>query len=129
MHRDARVLQRLGQPGQGGIGDRGVDQQRLGGVAHAGPARLGVEQDAFGHIEIGRLMHVDMAIADTGLDGGHHRVAHHRVDQACSAARDHDVDEAAGLDQMGDAGAVRAGKQLHGVGFESLGGQRCRAVR
>ena len=128
MHRHARVLQRLGQPGKGGIGDRGVDQQRLGGVAHAGPARLGVEQDAFGDIEIGRLVHVDMTIADAGLDGGDHRVAHHRVDQACSPARDHDVDQAAGLDQMGDAGAVRAGKQLHDVGFEALAGH-CSAQR
>ena len=35
-----------------------------------------------------------------------------------------DVDQAAGLDQMGDAGAVLAGQQLHGVGVEVLGRQR-----
>ena len=75
-------------------------------------------------IEISRFMNVDVAIADPGLDGRHRRVAHHCIDQACSPARDHDVDQAASLDQMGDAGAVCAGKQLHGIGFESLAGQR-----
>ena len=57
-----------------------------------------------------------MAVADAGLDGRHLGVAHHGVDQARAAARDHDVDEAAGLDQVGDAGAVVAGQQLHGIG-------------
>ena len=60
-------------------------------------------------------MHVDVAVADAGLDGGHGGVAHDRVDQPGSPARDDDVDQAAGLDQVGDAGAVVAGQQLHGV--------------
>ncbi len=69
-------------------------------------------------------MNVDMAIADTGLDGRHLRVADDRVDQAGTAARDHHVDQPAGLDQMGDAGPVRTGQQLHRIGVEALGGQR-----
>ena len=69
-------------------------------------------------------MHVDVTVADAGLDGGHRRVAYHGVDQPRSPARDHDVDEAAGLDQMGDAGAVVAGQQLHGVGGQALAEQR-----
>ncbi len=125
MHRHAGILQRLRQPGKGAVGDRGVDQQRLGGVAHTGPTRLGVQQNAFGDIEIGCFVNVDMTIADTGLDGRHHRVTDHRVDQARSPSRDHDVDEAAGLDQMRHAGAVGTGKQRHDVGLESLCGHRC----
>ena len=65
-------------------------------------------------------MHVDVAVADARLDGRHGGVAHHRVDQACAPARDDDVDQAAGLDQVGDGGAVVAGKQLHGIGGQAL---------
>ena len=69
-------------------------------------------------------MNVHMAIADSGLDGGHHRVAYHCVDQPRSSARDHDVDQAAGLDQMRDAGAVVAWQQLHGIDVAVLDRQR-----
>ena len=69
-------------------------------------------------------MNVHMTIADAGLDGGHHRVAYHRVDQPRSPARNHDIDEAAGLDQMRDAGAVVARQQLHGVDIAILDRQR-----
>ena len=61
-----------------------------------------------------------MTIADAGLDGRHLGVADHGVDQSRSPARDDDVDQAAGLDQMGDAGAVVAGQQLHGVSRQAL---------
>ncbi len=61
------------------------------------------------------VMHVDMTIADTRLNGGHWGVAHHGVDQSRSAARDDHVDQAPGLDQMGDAGTVVAGQQLDGI--------------
>ena len=69
-------------------------------------------------------MHVDVAVADTGLDGRHGGVADDGVDQARPAARDDDVDEAAGLDQVRDAGPVGAGQQLHRVGVQPLGHQR-----
>ena len=108
------------QPRHRLVGDRGVDQQRLGGIAHAWATGLGVQQDPFGHLEVGGVVHVDVAIADAGLDGRHMRVADHRVDQACSPARDHHVDQAAGLDQVGDSGAVGGREQLDGVGGQVL---------
>ena len=126
MHRHARVLQCLDQPGHRAVGDGAVDQQRLGGIADAWPAGLGVQQNAFGHVEIGGLVNVDVAVADAGLDGRHLRVADHRVDQSGSPARDHHIDEPAGLDQMGDAGPVIAGQQLHRVGGQVLGSSASR---
>ena len=104
MHCHAGVLQRVQQPGHRLPGDRGVDQQRLGGVADAGPAGLGVQQDALGDVQVGGFVHVDVAVADAGLDRGYLRVADHRVDQARSPARDHHVDQAASLNQVGNGG-------------------------
>src|SRR5271155_5752250 len=69
VHGDTGVLQSSDQPRDGLPGDRGVDQQRLGGVAHAGATGLGVQQDPFGHLEVGGVVHVDVAVADTGLNG------------------------------------------------------------
>ena len=51
-------------------------------------------------------------------------VAHHRVDQAGAPARDHHVDQPAGLDQVGDAGSVGAGQQLDGVFGQAFAAQR-----
>ena len=124
MHRHPGVLQGGHQPGHGVIGDRGVDQQRLGGVADTGPAGLGVQQDPFRHLQVGAFVHVDVTVADTGLDGGHLRVADHRVDQARSAARDDHVDQAAGLDEVGDGGPIGGRKQLDRVGGQVLADQR-----
>ncbi len=69
-------------------------------------------------------MNVHMAIADPGLDGGHLGVAHHRVDQPRSPARDDDVDQTTGLDQVRDARAILARQQLHGVSRQTLVTQR-----
>ena len=90
------------QAGQGVLRDRGVHQKRLGGVADTGPSGLRVQQDSFSCIEIGGFVNVDMAVADAGFDGRHLRIAHDRVDQAGTATGNHHVDEAAGLDQVGD---------------------------
>ncbi|OOL28021.1 hypothetical protein GQ85_35030, partial [Rhodococcus rhodochrous] len=115
VHGDAVVLQHLQQPGYGGVGDGLVHQNRLGGVAHAGPAGLGVDDDLLGHVQIGRRVHVHVAVAHARLDGGHGGVADDGGDQAGTAARDDDVDESACLDEVRDRGAVRAGQQLYGV--------------
>lgn len=84
MYGDTGVLQGGQQSRQRRFGDRCVDQQRLGGVADAGPPRLGVQQDTLGHVQVGRLVHVDMAVPDAGLDGGHLGIAYDRLDQARS---------------------------------------------
>ena len=100
--RIAGVLQRIDQSRHGLIGDRQINQERLGRVADARATGLGIQQDSLGHVQVGGVMNVDVAVADPGLDGRHLRVADHRVDQAGSPARYHDVDQAAGLNQMGD---------------------------
>ena len=70
--------------GSGGIGDGRVDQQRLGGVAHARPAGLGVEHDPLRNVEVGGGVDVHVAAAHAGLDRRHACIPHHRVDQSGS---------------------------------------------
>ena len=65
-------------------------------------------------------MNVDVAVADTGFDGRDQGVADDGVDQTRSPAWDHHIDQAPGLDQVGDTGMVGAGQQLHRVGREAL---------
>ena len=61
-----------GQRGEGLGEERGsdvaVDQERLGGVAHARALGLGVDGDGQGLVEVGRAVDVDVAVADPGLD-------------------------------------------------------------
>ena len=75
-------------------------------------------------MEIGVGIHVDVAVAHPGLDCRDGRIAHHRVDQSGTAPRDHHVDQPTGLNQVGDTGAVGAGKQLHDVVGKILPAQR-----
>ena len=53
--------------------------------------------------------------AGAGLDHGHLRLAHDRVDQLGAAARDEHVDEAAGLHQLGRAVATELVDRLHRI--------------
>ena len=94
----------------------GVHEQRLGGVADAGAVGLGVEHDRQRHVEVGRGVDVDVAVADPGLDHRHRRLLDHRLDQARSPARDEHVDQPAGAHQLLD-GLARLGRhQLDDVG-------------
>ena len=52
-----------------------VDEQGLGGVAHARPLRLGVDDDVERHVEIGGRVDVDVAVAVAVDDVGHGGVA------------------------------------------------------
>ena len=88
--------------GRNVVGDRRVDQQRLGGVADAGALGLGVEHDRQRPVEVGRGVDVDVAVADAGLDHRHRRLLDHRADQAGPAARDQHVDQPAGPHQLLD---------------------------
>ena len=58
-----------------GTRDVAVHQQRLRGVADADPVGLGVEHDRLGHRRVGGGVHVDVAVADAGLDHRHGRLA------------------------------------------------------
>ena len=72
-----------------------IDQQRLGRAANAGAPHLGVEHDLLRHVEIGALMHVDVAYA---FEMGEHRqpcLSLHAPDQIFAAARHDHVDGAA----------------------------------
>ncbi len=61
----------------GAVGDVGVHEQRLGGVAHAGAVGLGVHHDGERLVEVGGGVDVDVAVADAGLDHRHRRLLHH----------------------------------------------------
>ena len=58
-----RTVEGLGGPGKEARGDRAVDEQRLGRVADAGALGLGVDDDPDRHLEIGRGIDVDVAVA------------------------------------------------------------------
>ena len=124
VDRHTGLLQGGHQPRQRGADECGIHQQGLGGIADAGPTGLGVEDESLGDVEGGGGMDVDVTVADAGLDGGHRGVAHDRVDQAGTTARDHHVDQPAGLDEMGDAGAVGTRQQLHRIFGQPFAGQR-----
>src|SRR5690606_12798144 len=70
-----------GEAGQQRRGLGLVDEQGLGGVAHAGPLHLGVEHDAPRRLRVGAGVDVDVAVADAGLDHGYRRVRHDVPDQ------------------------------------------------
>ena len=89
---------------------------------------LGVEHDRERLVEVGGPVDVDVAVADPGLDHRDRRLLHDAADQAGAAARDQDVDQAAGAHQLLDALAGVAGDQLDDVGVEAGGLQRRRAA-
>ncbi|SKU04166.1 Uncharacterised protein [Mycobacteroides abscessus subsp. abscessus] len=68
-------------------------------------------------------MHVHVAVAHPGFDGGHLRVTHHGVDEAGPTARDHHVNEPTRLDEVSHGRPVPAVEQLDRVGGQATGGQ------
>ena len=79
-----------------------MDEECLHGVTHTGPLAFCVDDDFFGHGEIGRAIDKDMANTMVMLDDRHASVLHHRFDQRMAAAR-HDHIEI----------AVHPGKKAH----------------
>ena len=75
-------------------GDIGVHEQRLGRVARARPLDLRVDDDPLRRGEIGRRVHVDVAVARRRVDHRHRRDRGDRLLQALSPARDDQVDDA-----------------------------------
>ena len=70
-----------------------MDQQRLGGVADARALHLGVEGDRAGHLEVGVLVDVDVAVARCGVEDRDLGDLLERGLQAVAAAGDDQVDE------------------------------------
>jgi hypothetical protein len=100
-------------------GDGLVHEQRLGGVAWAQLLRLGVVDDGQRHVEVGRRVDVDMAVAVEVLDDGDPGLARDALDQALAAARDDHVDRFRRCDEVADDGAVGGRHQLHRIGRQA----------
>ena len=100
-----------------------MHEERLGGVADAGPVGLGVDRDRERLVEVGGPVDVDVAVADAGLDDGHGRLGDDGLDEVGAAARDEQVDQAAGGHQGAD-GAVAALEEADGVRGQALALER-----
>jgi len=94
--------------------DVAVDKQRLAGVADPHPLALGVDQDLDGHLHVGGVIDVDVAIAVVVLDHRHRRLGHDATDQRFAAPGDGDVDRVMHFQKMTDGLAVGRRHQLHG---------------
>ena len=79
------------QPGQEVRGDGPVHQQNLLGVADAGAAGLGVFDDVQRHVEVGALLHIDVADAGARGDAGDGGLPDAGADQPGPAAGDQQV--------------------------------------
>ena len=94
------ALESPAHPGQELVGDVAVHEQRLGRVADARPLDLGVDDDALGHVEIGRRVDVDVAVAVPVEHVGDRGVLEDHREQRRAAAGDQAVDEAAEPDEV-----------------------------
>ena len=89
----ADVVQRLCGCGQEIAGDVPVHDERLGGIADAGPLRLAVDQQGQSHLEVGRGVDVQVAVTVPVYDVGHGGVFEHGLDERRPAARDEAIDQ------------------------------------
>ena len=120
----AMVVQHGHDRGQERICHGTIDQQRLGGVAHAYALGLGVDDNVERLVKIGGFMHVDMAVARARLDHRHQRLAHAALDQARAAARNEHVDDTAELHELAGGLAVGGLNHRDGLTREALGLKR-----
>jgi hypothetical protein len=112
-----------------------VHEQRLGRIAGAQLLRLGVVDDGERHLQIGRGVDVDVAVAVEVLDDRHLRFAGDALDQPLAAARNDHVDGFRRGDQVADDGPIGRRHELHrvarqaGVDERRLHQRRQRQVR
>ena len=97
-----------------GVAQGSVDKRGFGGVADAATAGLAVDEHGDGLIKIGIDINVEVAIASAGLDGWHGSTGDHGVDQTCTTARDHHINQTTGGDEVMDGIASLTRKQLDG---------------
>ena len=124
VNEHAVVVQHGNDRRQKRIGHSTVDQQRLGGIAHAYTLGLGINDNVERLIKVGGFMHVDVAVARARLDHRHKRLAHAALDQACTAARNEYVDNAAELHELASGLAVGGLNHRHSLAREALGLER-----
>ena len=79
------AVEHSGRHGQERLGNIGVHDQRLSGVADTDALRLGVVGDLARHLEIGGRIDIDVAVAGTVDDVGHGCVIEDRLDQRRTA--------------------------------------------
>ena len=73
-----------------------MDQERLGGVAHADALGLGIDDDVHRRLEIGAGVDVDVAVARSGLDDGDGGLLDDGTDEPGPAARHESIDQTVG---------------------------------
>ncbi len=97
------------------FGRGAIDQQRLGGAAHAGAAHLGVDDERFCHRQVRAAIDVGVADAFQVREHRHARFVLHARDEALAAARHDHVDGAVEpLQHQADGLAVGGGHELDG---------------
>src|SRR5699024_4774023 len=100
-----------------------IQQNGLGRVTHRAAAGLAVEQQLDRLVQVRGGVDVEVALARARLDRGNGRVQNNRLDQSRPTARDDDVDQAAGSDQVLDGVVTIARQQLDDVAAKApLGG-------
>ena len=83
-------------------GDCLVNKERLHRVAHARSLKLGVDDDALGHVQIRRRIDVDVAVPVSVDHIRHGRLVNDQTHERWAAAGDEAVDDPAQLHELGD---------------------------
>ena len=93
-----------------------MDQDSIQGVTNGWSLNLGVTNDYDGALQIGALIHEQMADAHPTGDDGDAAVLAAELVQPCAAARDDHIDVAIHLQQFQHQSAIRLTDELDGLG-------------
>ena len=118
------VPQGAGGGRQVGGGDVDVDQERLGGVAHADALGLGVDDDVHRGLQVGAGVDVDVAVARSGLDDGDGGLLDDGADEPGPSPRHQGVDQAVGAHEGAcpvPTGGIDAGDEVCGQALRLQG--------
>ena len=115
--RAQRLRQEIGSDGF-------IDEKRFACIAHAHALRFRIKQNGDGAIEIGRFVHIGMAIARARLDDGHFRTFDAVANKAGSAARNEHVDNAVKLHEGIGRRAIGGIDEGNAIGGKARGNDR-----
>ena len=96
-----------------------MNNQRFSGITHARTLRFGVHDDIDRHLQIGTVIHINMAIADPGFNDGNFRFLFYRLNQACAATWNQYINIIDCLHQFLGSGMTGIFNQLHHIGIHS----------
>ena len=96
-----------------------MNNQRLRGITHARTLRFSVHNDIDRHLQIGTVVHINMAITDSGFNDGNFRFLFHRLNQARAAARNQYINIINCLHQFLGSGMTGIFNQLHHISIHS----------